>query len=151
MINQHKSNKIKENSNTVRHLNNGTDHRHSKSCCDQSSPARRTMIEGGLLSSFMWSNGFINDGWNPLYEKYSVRWYFVMWSQLVKDHVQQKTKLDLLKHNRHTKFMYNYLYVFWFMVSSWLGWYRKCMRPKYICICDLYSAMSPSLSSNVHL
>ena len=28
----------------MRHLNNGTDHRHSKSCCDQSSPARRTMI-----------------------------------------------------------------------------------------------------------
>ena len=27
----------------MRHLNNGTDHRHSKSCCDQSSPARRTM------------------------------------------------------------------------------------------------------------
>ena len=45
MINKHKSNKIKENSNTVRHLNNGTDHRHSKSCCDQSSPARRTMTE----------------------------------------------------------------------------------------------------------
>ena len=45
MINKHKSNKIKENSNTVRHLNNGTDHRHSKSCCDQSSPARRTKIE----------------------------------------------------------------------------------------------------------
>ena len=44
MINKHKSNKIKENSNTVRHLNNGTDHRHSKSCCDQSSPARRTII-----------------------------------------------------------------------------------------------------------
>ena len=44
MINKHKSNKIKENSNTVRHLNNGTDHRHSKSCCDQSSPARRTIM-----------------------------------------------------------------------------------------------------------
>ena len=43
MINKHKSNKIKENSNTVRHLNNGTDHRHLKSCCDQSSPARRTI------------------------------------------------------------------------------------------------------------
>ena len=43
-MNKHKSNKIKENSNTVRHLNNGTDHRHSKSCCDQSSPARRTII-----------------------------------------------------------------------------------------------------------
>ena len=43
VIDKHKSNKIKENSNTVRHLNNGTDHRHSKSCCDQSSPARRTI------------------------------------------------------------------------------------------------------------
>ena len=43
MINKHISNKIKENSNTVRHWNNGTDHRHSKSCCDKSSPARRTM------------------------------------------------------------------------------------------------------------
>ena len=42
VINKHKSNKIKENSDTVRHLNNGTDHRHSKSCCDKSSPARRT-------------------------------------------------------------------------------------------------------------
>ena len=27
----------------MRHLNNGTDRRHSKSSCDQSSPARRTM------------------------------------------------------------------------------------------------------------
>ena len=45
MINKHKSNKIKENSNTMRHLNNGTDHRHSKSCCDQNSPARRTIKE----------------------------------------------------------------------------------------------------------
>ena len=27
----------------MRHLNNGTDHRHSKSCCDQSSPACRTI------------------------------------------------------------------------------------------------------------
>ena len=45
MINKHKLNKIKENSNTVRHLNNGTHHRHSKSCCDQSSPARRTIRE----------------------------------------------------------------------------------------------------------
>ena len=44
VINKHKSNKIKENSNTVRHLNNGTDHRHSKSCCDQSSSARRTIM-----------------------------------------------------------------------------------------------------------
>ena len=49
MINKHKSNKIKENSNTVRHLNNGTDHRHSKSCCDQSSPARRTIMDATSL------------------------------------------------------------------------------------------------------
>ena len=54
MINKHKSNKIKENSNTVRHLNNGTDHHHSKSCCDQSSPARRTitMTSIGSRSNF---------------------------------------------------------------------------------------------------
>ena len=31
----------------MRHWNNGTDHRHSKSCCDKSSPARRT-INGRL-------------------------------------------------------------------------------------------------------
>ena len=58
MINKHKSNKIKENSNTVRHLNNRTDHRHSKSCCDQSSPARRTMrsqLPGGRLNIKMQS------------------------------------------------------------------------------------------------
>ena len=29
----------------MRHWNNGTDHRHSKSCCDKSSPARRTIIK----------------------------------------------------------------------------------------------------------
>ena len=45
----------------MRHLNNGTDHRHSKSCCDQSSPARRTMTLGHneliapwLLLPFPW-------------------------------------------------------------------------------------------------
>ena len=55
-MNKHKSNKIKENSNTVRHLNNGTDHRHSKSCCDQSSPARRTINIGSyfILPLSMW-------------------------------------------------------------------------------------------------
>ena len=53
VINKHKSNKIKENSNTVRHLNNGTDHRHSKSCCDQSSPARRTMNNTGEFPAQM--------------------------------------------------------------------------------------------------
>ena len=30
----------------MRHWNNGTDHRHSKSCCDKSSPARRTIMRG---------------------------------------------------------------------------------------------------------
>ena len=66
MINKHKSNKIKENSNTVRHLNNGTDHRHSKSCCDQSSPARRTIIIGsdsglapGRRQAIIWTNAEI--------------------------------------------------------------------------------------------
>ena len=55
MINKHKSNKIKENSNTVRHLNNGTDHRHSKSCCDKSSPARRTMRKSRAWESYLWT------------------------------------------------------------------------------------------------
>ena len=61
MINKHKSNKIKENSDTVRHLNNGTDHRHSKSSCDQSSPARRTM---NLKNGLVWRGAelCVNDG-----------------------------------------------------------------------------------------
>ena len=63
MNNKHKSKKIKENSNTVRHLNNGTDHRHSKSCCDQSSPARRTMtgwnITKGICSRLAFCFPFI--------------------------------------------------------------------------------------------
>ena len=64
VINKHKSNKIKENSNTVRHLNNGTDHRHSKSCCDQSSPARRTiMLSFRMMTS---SNGNIFRVTGPL-------------------------------------------------------------------------------------
>ena len=33
----------------MRHLNNGTDHRHSKSCCDQSSPARRTISHDPMV------------------------------------------------------------------------------------------------------
>ena len=33
----------------MRHLNNGTDHRHSKSCCDQSSPARRTITPASCV------------------------------------------------------------------------------------------------------
>ena len=53
VINKHKSNKIKENSNTVRHLNNGTDHRHSKSCCDQSSPARGTTTGIWMVNTYI--------------------------------------------------------------------------------------------------
>ena len=60
MINKHKSNKIKENSNTVRHLNNGTDHRHSKSCCDQSSPVRRTIK---LRITCIWWGKSTGDRW----------------------------------------------------------------------------------------
>ena len=66
MINKHKSNKIKENSNTVRHLNNGTDHRHSKSCCDQSSPARRTIR--------VYRDGYICDVWDYYRLYSSLRW-----------------------------------------------------------------------------
>ena len=67
VINKHKSNKIKENSNTVRHLNNGTDRRHSKSCCDQSSPARRTIKR---------NNKWLNNG------QHVVMWV-VIWSHSV--------------------------------------------------------------------
>ena len=47
----------------MRHLNNGTDHRHSKSCCDQSSPARRTIITGAVV---MVTSGYkpLNPWWN---------------------------------------------------------------------------------------
>ena len=62
VINKHKSNKIKENSNTVRRLNNGTDHRHSKSCCDQSSPARRTITPITCISNM---NSVQWLGWLP--------------------------------------------------------------------------------------
>ena len=79
MINKHKSNKIKENSNTVRHLNNGTDHRHSKSCCDQSSPARRTIrwshdhltfimgipIPGKIIFTLRQGPGIFLSQWKP--------------------------------------------------------------------------------------
>ena len=37
----------------MRHLNNGTDHRHSKSCCDQSSPARRTIISPQMRADIL--------------------------------------------------------------------------------------------------
>ena len=40
----------------MRHLNNGTDHRHSKSCCDQSSPARRTIIHRNHAYSYVSSS-----------------------------------------------------------------------------------------------
>ena len=77
MINKHKSNKIKENSNTVRHLNNGTDHRHSKSCCDQSSPARRTIsvyiVYIDYVISFMNWSSFSNLSY-PFYYAHSCIW-----------------------------------------------------------------------------
>ena len=71
VINKHKSNKIKENSNTVRHLNNGTDHRHSKSCCDQSSPARRTItrtFDISLLAIWTdyWANIRLAGNWDAM-------------------------------------------------------------------------------------
>ena len=77
VINKHKSNKIKENSNTVRHLNNGTDHRHSKSCCDQSSPARRTInvhidSQGPLLLT--WIN------FNPSMTSYYI--HYNVWDEI---------------------------------------------------------------------
>ena len=52
----------------MRHLNNGTDHRHSKSCCDQSSPARRTITAigrvGWRLNMYELSS-FVEIGRNP--------------------------------------------------------------------------------------
>ena len=67
VINKHKSNKIKENSNTVRHLNNGTDRRHSKSCCDQSSPARRTTRTNKPVSGRNVTASFHE--WHPSYSE----------------------------------------------------------------------------------
>ena len=40
----------------MRHLNNGTDHRHSKSSCDQSSPARRTITRLTIVYSTVYSD-----------------------------------------------------------------------------------------------
>ena len=74
------------------HLNNGTDHRHSKSCCDQSSPARRTISwcdcvfaeRGGInlithspLGAWLrfWMYSFANDIYWPFYEHFqSLQW-----------------------------------------------------------------------------
>ena len=82
MINKHKSNKIKENSNTVRHLNNGTDHRHSKSCCDQSSTARRTITGSYFVDpSIMLFKWFLTDtsvqfysGWSHYIYNLKITW-----------------------------------------------------------------------------
>ena len=89
MINKHKSNKIKENSNTVRHLNNGTDHRHSKSCCDQSSPARRTMTTNQIwfilsflcvqLFSVTYFSKWRNSKWPT--RSCEIAYYFESWIQ----------------------------------------------------------------------
>ena len=98
MINKHKSNKIKENSNTVRHWNNGTDHRHSKSCCDKSSPARRTISDdiwwhktGSTLAQVMAlclliaSNHYRNQCW-PLISE-------VLWTSYDRNFSVQATNL----------------------------------------------------------
>ena len=67
-MNKHKSNKIKENSQYSEALDNGTDHNHSKSCCDQSSPARRTMRWGtvgiGQWRGDLWKGGPMR--WGPV-------------------------------------------------------------------------------------
>ena len=101
MINKHKSNKIKENSNTVRHLNNGTDHRHSKSCCDQSSPARRTKTTGARFSNRLLglelNNGKLHpSASNITYECINITCYFcsdVTWR--VKIAAQTTDKADI--------------------------------------------------------
>ena len=94
MINKHKSNKIKENSNTVRHLNNGTDHRHSKSCCDQSSPARRTMMTVSSLPlaqscftqatpafawKYLWNYLIEEDNLRPIISDQESLWFTELW------------------------------------------------------------------------
>ena len=50
----------------MRHLNNGTDHRHSKSCCDQSSPARRTIT---ITMNYLYS-AFFCPPCQSLYDMY---------------------------------------------------------------------------------
>ena len=103
MINKHKSNKIKENSNTVRHWNNGTDHRHSKSCCDQSSPARRTMN----LWSVLWRKGLVEymslirqmtlRPSDAIWHRHShAKWHHGTWSSLVQimAHLLRSDKLS---------------------------------------------------------
>ena len=53
----------------MRHLNNGTDHRHSKSCCDQSSPARRTITKQMKLSgSYRGCTNYTNTSKYPISE-----------------------------------------------------------------------------------
>ena len=120
MINKHKSNKIKENSNTVRHLNDGTDHHHSKSCCDQSSPARRTMTAAHLSSImnvkkvFVVITNFINNLAQyhlvRLIAKYTsiLRWSFQICSHIhpksfhaglnVYDHGQLPSNIKVTEH-----------------------------------------------------
>ena len=87
MINKHKSNKIKENSNTVRHLNNGTDHRHSKSCCDQSSPARRTINQEGNGDSMGHVMLFNVHEISSMYHGRFVRYIYLDRGWLLRQHV----------------------------------------------------------------
>ena len=77
----------------MRHLNNGTDHRHSKSCCDQSSPARRTftqtscilgssvsLIPGGVLTIF-WVTGRLGP-FDPPFSTYVEFWPLLLGSDV---------------------------------------------------------------------
>ena len=95
MINKHKSNKIKENSNTVRHLNNGTDHRHSKSCCDQSSPARRTitltnlgLVRYNYIRAIIGSGSGVSPTWCQWRQSLNQRCDTVNWTRKFQNLVQ---------------------------------------------------------------
>ena len=107
----------------MRHLNNGTDHRHSKSCCDQSSPARRTMIATAPmnltriqktgLESFRTRTRKVNfayqklkdnvspEGYNDLIFKYSDSLHLTFWNQLNSSHYNQAYRRYIfLKHRK---------------------------------------------------
>ena len=66
----------------MRHLNNGTDHRHSKSCCDQSSPARRTINISPVDQTklFQLRTAFL---WETAYGCMTTRRLIIQWSQKI--------------------------------------------------------------------
>ena len=68
----------------MRHLNNGTDHRHSKSCCDQSSPARRTTISFHIRFSQFYKH-------ISMYLRVLLRWQEYKTSRFVTPHQQYST------------------------------------------------------------